>query len=194
MKYFLTILLTAIVFKSYSQANVTPLVMVAFKNHLAYYGKLLKEDGNTVKVEFFNSHSIYQFDKTGKILSSTGKYKAGDFVLAIEINRFEKEVYSQGYVSSNKLAGIVFNDGQLYYGNIEDASSGWFYVRFLHSNSAYTMQFTDATWKVKSTDKGGYTPGSVLKSIFYTGESEAFYFEGVGSPSKQKFQFNKDNN
>lgn len=159
-------------FKSYCQFIKPVFVSVTFLDNNTYAATLVTENAGLLKAKFYNSGAIYEFDKSGKIISSGGKYKAGETVPVIRIRRFDKDVTGQGYVTKGKTAGIVFNDGALYYGYIEDASSGWFSIRFLHSGSLYTMQCIDGLWKVNSSDKGHYSPGTAISQVFYTTEIE----------------------
>lgn len=157
---------------SYCQEIKPVFVSVTFPGNETYAATMVTENANLIKVKFYNSGAIYEFDKSGKIISSTGKYKAGETVMAIRIRRFDIDITGQGYVTRGKTAGVVFNDGALYYGYIEDASSGWFSIRFLHSTSLYTMQCVDGVWKVNSSDKGSYSSGTPLSQLFYTTEIE----------------------
>lgn len=173
MKFLVTICLLAITTVGYTQQPPS-LASVTFSNNKSFWGTVVSKSENDIKIQFYNSGAIYQFDKSGKIQASNGAYKVGDFANAIRIRNFKENIYSKGYVTSNSIIGVCFSDGLTYYGNIEDATSGWFSIRFLHSNSQYTMQFVDGAWKVKSTVGGKYPTDTLLSSVFSITDIEYF--------------------
>lgn len=157
----------------YSQHQPS-LASVTFSDNKSYWGTLKNKTEDNIKIQFYNSGAVYLFDKNGKILASNGAYKVGEFVGAIRIRNFKANIYNQEFVPPNSIIGICFTDGLTYYGNVEDATSGWFSIRFLHSNSQYTMQFVDGAWKVKSTVGGKYPIGTLLSSVFSITDIEYF--------------------
>lgn len=174
MKTYLSFILALLSLQSYCQ-SLPALISVTFPDNKSYWGNVLKNSGEEVKAQFYNSGSIYTFDSDGKIISSTGTYKTGSTASVIRIRSYMADLYSQGYVENGKIIGVEFGDGVTYYGNVEGASAGWFSIRFLHSNSQYSMQYTDGLWKVRSTEGGKYPAGSVLKRLFSITDIKYFF-------------------
>ncbi len=165
-----------------SWAQVPALVTVGFQDGSAYFANLLSRTETTVQVEFLHSGSRYEFDNQGYILSSTGKYKAGERVNLIDIDPKKESIYYSESLHSTDgtlplYVGIMFGDGKIYYGVVEaSAEASWFSIQFLHSGSHYTMHKEAGAWKVHSTDNGHYPPGHVLIDIFSLDEGGFFYF------------------
>ena len=175
MKLYLTVLLIFTLQHGFCQQAQPAVVSVTFPDNKSFYATLISNDGNILKAQFYNSGAIYEFNREGKVVTSTGGYKSGTSVAAIRVKKYKADIYSQGYVNNHETIGVAFNDGLCYYGYIEDASSGWFSIRFLHSNSQYTMQFTDGVWKVRSTEKGKYAAGTALTKLFSLETNESFF-------------------
>lgn len=156
-------------------------VKVGFPDGLIYYGNELGRTATTIKVQFIPSRAIYEFDKSGNILSSNGKYAAGGQVNLIVVDKYLMELTNRESMQSTTGqspfdVGVVFGDGQLYYGAVvSNSEAGWFSITFYHSGSQYTMHREDGTWKVWSTDKGTYPKGEPLSNIFEVGDEEFYY-------------------
>lgn len=163
--------------------NYPSLVDVYFADNKYYPAKLLEESGNQLKVQFIHSQSIYSFDNTGHIISSTGSYKPGDKVKLIRIFKFTEDLYnvSRTILNGTKL-GIVFGDGQLYFGFAAQITASLLHmVMFYHSWSVYDfIKPPSGKWKVYSTDKGKYPINHVIQSVYaLEEEGRVFYSDGT---------------
>ncbi len=153
------------------------MVSVGFRDGKMYIGKKLDMTENTIQVEFLHTHSVYEFDKNGNILSSTGSYLVGDKVNIIDVSKYKKSRYSDTElnIEPGRTVGITFNDGQVYFGNIESISENSFSISFLHTGSNYEMLKDNGIWIVNWTDKGTYALGTKLLDIFELNDGEFFY-------------------
>lgn len=175
MRLYLTALLVFILQHGFCQQAQPALVSITFPDNKSFYANLVSDDEYILKAQFYNSGAVYEFNKAGKIVSSTGSYAKGSTVSAIRVRRYKADIYRYSNIPKQETIGISFPDGNTYYGHVEDGAEGWFAIRFLHSNSLYTMQCEGGMWKVNSTDKGKYTAGTNIAKIFSLETNEAFF-------------------
>lgn len=156
------------------------MVTVGFADGSAYFGKKLAITENSINVEFLHSHSVYEFDKNGTILSSTGGYKVGDKVNMIDVMYYKESYFNERSLTIPQTGsvnmGVVFADGQVYFGILEQVAGNQFTIYFAHTGSKYEMINKDGKWMVNWTDKGTYPLGYQLLDIFELDEPEVFYF------------------
>lgn len=174
MKINLSLALIVLSLQSYCQPNPA-LVSVTFPDNKSFYANLVSDDGYILKAQIYNSGAVYEFNKAGKIVSSTGSYTKGSAVSAIGVKRYKADLYRYNIIPRQETIGVGFPDGNIYYGHVEDGAEGWFAIRFLHSNSLYTMQLESGLWKVNSTDKGKYAPGTTITKLFSLETNEPFF-------------------
>jgi len=157
------------------------MVTVGFADGNAYFAKKLAITDNTVKVEFLHSHSVYEFDKNGYILYSTGGYKVGDRVKMIDIAYYKESYFNEQSLTIPQTGtvnmGVVFADGQVYFGILEQVTGNQFTIYFAHTGSKYDITNENGTWMVNWTDKGTYLPGTKLTDIFELDTPDNFYYE-----------------
>lgn len=175
MKLFLTILLACTLQQAFCQQEQPALASVTFSDNKSFYANVVSDDGYILKAQFYNSGAVYEFNKAGKIVSSTGSYAKGSAVSAIRVKKYKTDIYRYSNIPKQETIGVGFSDGAVYYGQVEDGATGWFSIRFLHSNSLYTMQSNGSVWKVNSTDKGKYAAGTTITKLFSLETNEAFY-------------------
>lgn len=157
------------------------MVTVAFNDGSAYFGKKLAITDNTIRVEFLHSHSVYEFDKNGTILFSTGSYKVGDKVKMIDVAYYKESYFNEQSLTIPQTGvvnmGVVFADGQVYFGILEQVAGNQFTIYFAHTGSKYDITNENGTWMVNWTDKGTYLPGTKLTDIFELDTPDNFYYE-----------------
>jgi len=174
MKLYLTALLVCTLQHAFCQQEQPALVSVTFPDNKSFYANLVSDDEYILKAQFYNSGAVYEFNKAGMIVSSTGSYVKGSTVSAIRVKRYKTDIYRYENIPKETI-GVGFGDGNIYYGHVEDGAQGWFSIRFLHSNSLYTMQCYGGVWKVNSTDKGKYTAGTTITKLFSLETNEPFF-------------------
>lgn len=146
---FFYLLLSFVFFTQFAFAQIA-MVKVGFQDGLLYFAHQLSRTDNTVTVEFLQSGAVYEFDNNGYILSSTGRYKEGERVNLIIIQRYQESLYSRATMHTVDPAipdlelAVKFADGKIYYGTVvASAEAEWFSITFYHSNSQYTMNRDD---------------------------------------------------
>jgi hypothetical protein len=164
-------LLTAL--SSFAQAHNPDLATVLFNDNINYCGKVLTKQSDKIKIEFLGSHNIYEFDNRGNIISSNGKYKAGEKVKQIKLEGFMESYSKTTSVTATRTLGIVFGDGQVYFGYVLNAEGSSFNIKFCHSYSDYTFQY-DGVWKVIHST-GKYPAGHIIKDIYRVSFKSFFY-------------------
>lgn len=147
------------------------MVHVKFQDGEGFFANLLEKKEGSIRVEFLHTHSIYEFDRNGYILASSGKYRPGTRVKAILIYPHQESLYARESMSSTSgdggSVGVVFGDSKVYYGVLQNGGdAGWCSIYFFHSRNTYTLNKTNNTWKVHSTDKGSYPAGTTILDIF----------------------------
>lgn len=159
------------------------LVAVRFQDEKIYYANLLERNEGSIRVEFLHTHSIYEFDKQGYVIASTGQYKPGARVISISIHPYKESLYSRESlhsISGDQLyIGVVFSDGKVYYGEaVATAEASWFAITFLHSGSHYIMHKIEESWKVQKNYRGSYPEGTLLIDIFSVPFNGEAYYNG----------------
>lgn len=174
----------------------TTMVTVVFQDGKYYKAKLLEETESTIKVEFIPSHTVYFFDNTGRILSSTGKYATGNYVKLISVHDYIEDVYyRENLTYEYQFAGVLFSDNQLYFGLLEANGGNTCTVFFDHSGSTYQFEKVDGTWRVAFTDKGKYPVGCSLAGLFTVENfGREFFSDRSLDYSKPEETFSTDTN
>lgn len=179
--------------KTYVTHNFTSIL---FSDGKWFSARVLSNENNIIKVEFLHTHSIYQFNDQGFILSSTGAYPKGQKVKKIILGEYEKMVYEDlawYTVRTGDALGVMFPDGQDYFGVVKDLAPGYFDILFFHSQNQYSiikdklgpnMDYKgDNKWKVSYRPPTGiYTRGTEIISlyklarrVFYTDSGDSFF-------------------
>jgi hypothetical protein len=174
----------ACVFIKSTNAQLPSATRVVFADGGDYTGKVLSRTTEKIKIEFLHSHSIYELNNYGIILSSTGKYPKGQKVKSIMIKDAAGSIYNERKISDTVYyLGIKFSDGQVYFCARISSGDGEFECGFTHSKNYYTMNKQGEIWQVYKTDKGSYPPGHVLLEIYILGSGWFFYNDGGNSIS-----------
>lgn len=166
---------------------------VMFADNKWYTGRVLSEANGIIKVEFLHSRSVYQFNSQGSIISSTGKYAVGQKVKQINVGDHEKEVYEDTAwytVKEKDFLGVLFPDGQDYFGVVTKWHPGYFVIVFAHSGNVYDMikdkmgpnndYKGDNKWKVSFKPTGGMYPRGTEIISLYKLKKRVFYSDGTG--------------
>ncbi|MBK8520696.1 MAG: hypothetical protein WAT20_15505 [Ferruginibacter sp.] len=151
---------------------------VKFADGKFYTAKVITETTDKIKLQFLHSQSIYEFSKSGVILSSTGKYPKGQKIKMLLVKAPLHSLYYQSTIDASDALGIKFSDGQVYFCKVSSVQANSFYCTFPHTRSSYTMVKSGDTWKVFSTDTGTYPKGHVLVEIYKLAKRRLFFDDG----------------
>jgi hypothetical protein len=181
--------------KTYVTHNFTG---VLFGDGKWYNARVLSNENNILKVEFINTRSIYQFNNQGIVLSSTGAYPKGHKVKKIILGVYDKMVYEDlawYTVEKGDILGVMFPDGQDYFGVVQSVNPGYFDIIFCHSQNRYGMikdkmgpnkdYKGDNKWKVSYQPPAGMYPHGteiihlyrLTRKIFYSADSGDNFFQ-----------------
>ena len=176
---FAALLLLLCIFPISLSAQNPAAVSVKFNDDAMYAARVISETQTRLKVEFLHSHSIYEFDNNGFVISSNGQYKKSEKVKMILIKDAGESIYSQSIVGQpEEIKGFRFGDGQVYYSRLKQVEENYFTCRFHHTGSTYAFKKEGQTWKVYTSDKGTYPVGYIIKDIFTLLPRRFFYTDG----------------